>query len=242
MNITKQNFSELESEPSWLITKVLRLILTIFTFIMLVLFYSMPILFYMENYFDAIVALIFIPVYYLVLTLLIVKLIEHILKVKPTAIEYIIVDKIGVHYHRLDGEIESVFYKNLERSPLGIVYDIYPRTVALSTAPALLIVRINRLEHAINFRKTDLFYSYYTKNHRALLAHFIKGVKIFRPDLRISSSVYSEFCIDEKTMQFNKRLYWKTIAMVLVFLIIVIICIELYMKYRFGSSLLNPKE
>ena len=70
------------------------------------------------------------------------------------------------------------------------------------------------------------------KNKHLLYVHFINGIRTFRPDLKIDPIVYSDYCIDEKTLQYdrNKRKGFLRetfiigiIAFILIFLLFIIL-------------------
>ena len=58
------------------------------------------------------------------------------------------------------------------------------------------------------------------------------GIKIFRPDLVIDSEIYSEYCIDPETFEFQRAKFNKDMRMIFSFMIVVFVAAVVYANYR----------
>lgn len=88
--------------------------------------------------------------------------------------------------------------------------------------------------HKENFKGGHIFYM--IANSKALIGKCLEMLAYHRPDLKIDPLLFSTFFIDKKTFAFERQRYLRTWMMVAVFIIIVLVLIEFYMDYRFGSS------
>src|SRR5690606_35898280 len=198
MRITnKDSFPEIRSEPAWLRTWMIRLVFVGIFGLLIGLFYVTPLLFYVDGTLDAEEIIRFGIFYYPILAWISFLTIRYFKRIRGNAVRHITVNREGIFYEKLNGEVESLRYSQLERSNAGVVVDVFSETL-YQYGPTELRVFVNRKEQSVLFG-TDAGYSYYSGNSRALRSHFIQGIKLFRPDLRIAQWVYSNFYINPET-------------------------------------------
>lgn len=70
------------------------------------------------------------------------------------------------------------------------------------------------------------------KNRYDLIGHFLKGVQMFRPDLKINPEVYKDFYLDEKTLRYTPE-NLKSDMKVKIITIAVVILVILAFRYFF---------
>lgn len=232
---TKDTFPEIRSEPNWFWTWCIRILFLVIFGPLIILLYTIPLAFYMDGSMDASGLSAFGLIYYPFLIWMSYLAIRYMRRIKGNAIKYIRVNRNGVFYKRINGTEEMLLYEQLDIGPAYIVHDVFPKT-GFRYSPTVLKVFLNGAERIVQFH-TDAAYSYYSGNRRLLRSHFIRGVALFRPELRIAPSVYSEFFIDPETYRFDKKAYWKTIVAVIILISIIVVSIVCYTKYRFGNAL-----
>src|SRR5690606_32602440 len=154
------------------------------------------------------------------------------------------VNREGIFYDQMDGTVESLLYNQLEVSSDDMIaYDVFigsnlVHTGTTTYSQTFLKVFLKGNQQKVRFFHPDVVYSYYARNSRLLRSHFIQGITLFRPDLRIAPNVYTEFFVHPQTFEFDKKEHWKAIVFAIIFIILLFIGIEWYMKYRFGDSLI----
>lgn len=244
MNIfTSDNFSEIRSEPNWFWTWFIRILFLGLFGSLIVLIYAIPLAFYIDGTIDGEELWAFGVIYYPIIIGMSYLLLRYIKRVKGNAVGHIKVNREGVFYEKMNGTVESLLYKQLEASSSYIVYDVFIGSRVIHTGNTLyrqtfLKVFLKDGEKTLRFFHPDMAYSYYAGNSRLLRSHFIQGIVLFRPDLRIAPNVYTNFFIHPETYEFDKKAYQKTIAATIIFIILIFAGIECYMQYRFGNSLL----
>ena len=72
------------------------------------------------------------------------------------------------------------------------------------------------------------FNSVFVKNKYSLIAHFLKGIKLFRPDIIINADIYKDFYLNENTLdfvpeQFKKDIYMKGVVFGIIALLFIIV-------------------
>src|SRR5690606_15810500 len=165
-------------------------------------------------------------------------------RIRGNAVRHITVNSKGVFFEKINGTVEPLLYSQLEISSNdNIVYDVFIGSNLIYTGntnyrQTFLKVFLKGNEQKVHFFHPNVAYSYYARNSRLLRSHFIQGITLFRPDLRIAPNVYSEFSIHPQTFEFDKKEHWKAIVFAIIFIILLFIGIEWYMKYRFGDSLI----
>lgn len=239
---TKDNFPEIRSKPDWLRTWLIRVMFALVLGLLCISFYIVPILFYMDGTVKGSEIVTFSIFYYPIIIWLSYLGIKYMKGLRGNAIRHITINKNGVFYEKINGTTDSLLYKQLGRSPRFVRYDISTKTIRRIApyyfGPTVLIAYVDGEEKIINCSGTDAGYSYFAGNYRELRNHFIQGVKLFRTDLAIAPQVYSEFYIHPETFEFERKAYWKTIVIAIIFILLVFLAIESYMLYRFGRGLI----
>ncbi|RMX07934.1 hypothetical protein D8I35_02070 [Corticibacter populi] len=130
----------------------------------------------------------------------------------------IVVDASGIHYQYSNGDTEALLYQDLVRTYEGF-HDV--RTQTIHRGPTLLTVCLPSKDGGRpEFRVVEFGLDFQiTTNRLELLGHFIRGIQTFRPDLRVSSQVFSAFFIDEHSYLPQRKkilqVYLAAIAVVL---------------------------
>lgn len=243
-HLTNDNFHEVVSEPDWGITCCIRAVMFFLLGFLVLGFYFVPLLFYTDGTIDQEQLLVFGMFYYPLLIVLSYFVVRFLKRRKRKSVRHIKVNCEGIFYELLDGTEESLRFDQLEVSSEDyIVYDVFidsklRYTGNTTVRQVFLKVFINGKKHKVRDFQPDLGYSYYARNSRILRSHFLRGIALFRPDLRIDPYIYSEFSIDPDTYEFDKKGYWKAIILATLFVILIYMGIEWYMKYRFGISII----
>lgn len=240
---TKDNFPEIKSEPDWFITWVIRVAFLLLFGSLAILLYFIPIAFYIDGTIDGGELSSFGLIYYPIILGMTYLAVRYLKRIKGNAVRHITVNRHGVFYKKLNGMVESLQYSELEKSTGPDVYDVFIGSRLIPTGETIfrqtfLNVFLKGYEQKVQVFHLDVGYSYYARNSRLLRSTFIQGIVLFRPDLRIAPNIYTEFSIHPETFEFDKKEYWKMVAIAIIFIIIVFIGIEWYMKYRFGDSLI----
>lgn len=243
-NFTKDNFHEIKSEPNWLATWCIRFLFFSLLGLIVLLFYFLPILFFIDHTIDGDQLFAFGLIYYPLLIVLTYFAIRFLKRRRRKSVRHITVNREGIFYEFLDGTEDSLPFTHLEPSPNDhIVYDVFIDSKLQFTGEntyrqAYLKVFLKGNEQKVRPFHPDLGYSYYARNSRLLRSHFIRGIALFRSDLRIDPFVYSEFSIHPETFEFDKKRYRTGIILAIIVIVLLFIGIEWYMQYRFGNSLL----
>jgi len=240
--INKNNFPEVKSEPQWILTWTVRILLIVLGASIILLIFLIPWLFYIDGSIDFTAFITFSVFYYPIIIWLMWRALRYLKRVRNNANRHITINNEGLIFEKLNGNFEHLKYIQLEKSSES-KYDVFvdvDRFFANGVwyRNVYLTVFINGQKRRIHSFHPDMAYSYFTKNKRLMRSHFILGIALFRPDLQIDPLVYSEFLIDPETFEFRKKEYWKTLIFASIFLILTFLGIELYMKYRMGDSLI----
>src|SRR5690606_19951874 len=200
-NFTKDNFHEIKSEPNWLVTWCIRFVFFPLLGVLVLSFYFVPVLFYTDGSIDGEQLLAFGMIYYPLLFVLSYFVVRFLKRRKSKSVRHIKVNCEGIFYELIDGTEESLRFDQFEISSNDhIVYDDFidsklQFTGANTHPQAYLTVFLKGNEQKVRPFHPDLGYSYYARNSRFLRNHFIRGIALFRSDLRIDPFVYSEFSI-----------------------------------------------
>ncbi|MEC4053606.1 hypothetical protein VSP10_12495 [Myroides odoratimimus] len=222
MKYTSDTFPELVTLTNPKLTLLVRIVFLLFTTFLLVLLYLLPFAL-INDYTDSTEFYILIGIYTLLFTYGIYKFIKEYKKKNTTVIQKIIVNKLGIQYHKLNGEIEYLLYKDLNKSKQPYSKDIFTKTIGVNiSSKTVLKVLYNQQERIVSFQNTDIFYTSISTNSRELRQHFLQGVTLYRPDLRIADSVYTDFFINPSSFEFDKKGYKKTMIIALIISIIIL--------------------
>src|SRR5690606_23727209 len=226
---TKDNFPEIKSEPNWFWTWCIRIVFFPLFGSLVLCFYITPVLFYVDDMIEGGQLFAFGIIYYPIVIWLSYIAVRYLKHIKSKAARHITVNREGIFYDQIDGTVESLLYSQLEKSSDDFnIYDIFIGSNRVYTgtttySQTFLKVFLKGNEQKVRFFHPDVAYSYYARNSRLLRSHFIQGVTLFRPDLRIAPHVYSEFSIHPETFDFDKKEYWKAIVIAIIFIILVFI-------------------
>lgn len=236
MNKSKHNvqFSSLTSQSNPIVTWLLRIVFVPIFAAIPILLYALPALFVIESpplFSSQTNEIIFLIVSYLLLTRLGWFVIQYFKKISSKAVTQIEVDEKGVHFKNFNVTTSTVLYQDLTHSDNPYTKDIH--TESLYKGPVLLKVFwrspetgkiINR---SISF-DTDIFYGHYTSNKSDLIGRFLLGVRLFRPDLKVCDTVYSNFYIHRETFAFDRKNHRKVMVGSAIFVSIIVYLIYLY--------------
>ncbi|MDM1396101.1 hypothetical protein HX049_02760 [Myroides odoratimimus] len=216
MKYTSDAFPELTTLTNPKLTLFVRIVFLLFISFFLLLLYLIPFAL-INEYTNNTGAYILIVLYTLLLTYGVYKFITEYKKKSPHFIQKIVVNELGIHYHKINGEIEHLLYKDLNKSKQPYSKDIFTKTIGVNvSSKTVLKVFYNHQERTVSFQNTDIFYTYLSTNSRELRQHFLQGVTLYRPDLKIADSVFADFFIQPNTFEFDKKEQKKTMIIALI--------------------------
>lgn len=165
---------------------------------------------------------------------------------KTAAYTNVKIDDSGIHYYnKLNGKtVKQYAWKDFEKTPGKNEYDVVRHTTSGYVNNARISAdwvlwwfkegdRIR--SHQENFKGGHPLYM--IQNSKALIGKCLQMLTYYRPDLKIDPLLYSTFFIDKKTFTFERQTYIKTWAAALVLIVIILILIDCWTKYRFGYTL-----
>jgi hypothetical protein len=94
------------------------------------------------------------------------------------------------------------------------------------SSKTVLAINYKQTKREIGFQITALFSNSYITNSSALRTKFIQGVALFRPDLTINQTVYTNFYIDPNTFSYDRKSHNK--VLILSILLVVTILFIIY--------------
>ncbi len=227
-------FSPLRSQPNPIVTLILRIVFVPLLIAIPVIFYALPALFVMETppiFSTQADEIIFVIITYFILTGMYWYGFQYLKKIGSRAVVQIEVNQTGVHYEHYNGTISSVLYQDLDYSDNYYIKDLH--TVSLYKGPTLLKAfwmnpnTGKATTHTITF-DTDIVYGKYTGNKSDLIGRFILGVHLFRPDLTVCDTVYSNFYINRDTYAFDKKSHLKVMIGAAIAIIVIVYLIYLF--------------
>ncbi|GAA3741761.1 hypothetical protein GCM10022422_26870 [Flavobacterium ginsengisoli] len=234
----KENFPRISSERNNTATVVIYLLFGLLCLAMLSLFVGVPLSIQLEhNSSLSNREMIFDLIYFPLLLWGIWGLYKNYERQKHKKVILIAVDQDGLHHHQFNGTVQSILYKDLERSKEAYVSDI-DRKIGTKYSPGYIFGFKNGVKVPLHFSTAENGLSYIPKNRNQLIAHFLQGAALFCPHIKISPAVYAENFINPKTFEFDKRAQRKTYFIALILIIIILVAIDLFIKYTKGFSLL----
>lgn len=234
----KENFPKISSERNLALTIVVFTLFGVLCIAMLALFAGIPLSIQLEhNSHLSTGEIIFNLIYFPLLLLGIWVLYKNYKRQKLKKVISISVDQYGVHHHQFDGSVQSILYKELEHSIEDYVSDI-DRRIGTKYSPSYIFGFKDGKRIPIHFSKPDNGMTYIPKNEYQLIGHFLQGIVLFCPHLKISQVVYADYFINPATFEFNKKAQRFTYLMTFIFLIVILILIDLFTKYTKGFSIL----
>ncbi|WP_407484122.1 hypothetical protein [Elizabethkingia meningoseptica] len=169
--------------------------------------------------------------FFIILAALCGALIYDRIRLKNRIISYFIVNDQGILYFSKNGQlVKETLYKDLAKSPDYYSKDIFSTSAGTGKYSSFrmnLVVYKKNKDNSVNKIYVDLN-SIALKNKYHLIGHFLKGIRLFRPELSIAPHVYKDFYLNEKTLDFApeirrkdfgiKALIWCIIAMLFIIL------------------------
>lgn len=233
MLYTREKFPEISSEPSQFWTWFIRITFAVIIGMILLGFFCIPLLLYLEKEFYGTGAVLFLLIYYPVLCLVLYLLVKLIIRNKKKAVHSIVVNKEGAFYKKHDGSTEAILYKHLQRSGKNSTKDIFTKSVPVDGHNLIYLkVFYGGREITVDFGRIDVAFGSYAQNHRTLRSHFLHGIKIFRPDLVIDPIVYQHYFINPETFEFEKKAHRNVIIWTIVFVVLLFFGVFFWNLYR----------
>lgn len=109
---------------------------------------------------------------------------------------HIIVDEKGLHHYCNLEILNSIPYADLHANPENGEYDVF-LTEYNESSPSLSIYLFEPVLKKITSMSVNLEIDQVITNGNLLLKNFVKGILIFRPDLKIAPSVLNLFRLEE---------------------------------------------
>lgn len=238
MIYNKENFPEITSERDLTVTVVVYMLFGILCMAMLMLFIALPLSIQLEhNSRLSTGEMVFDLIYFPILFWGIWALYKNYQRQKLKKIISISVDCHGIHHHQYNGIVQSILYTQLENSREIYVKDI-DRKIGTKYSPGYIFGFKEGKQIPIHFSKPDNGMTYIPKNKYQLIGHFLQGVVLFSPHIKISQAVYMDYFINPETFEFNKKGYRLFYVVVFLAVIAIFILIDLFIKYTKGFSIL----
>ncbi len=238
MKYTKDNFSEVSSLPNIPLTLFVYGVFAILAIVFLFSVLAAPLSFQLQHGgHPGWGAILFNLIYYPAVLWGIWALTQSYRKAKRTKVQRISVDRQGIHYHLADGTVETILYQQLERSTEAYTSDI-DRNAGLRYAPGYIFGFMNGKRKRIDFYQKSNGLGYLPQHKYRLIGHFLQGVALFRPDLKVSPSVFAAYYINPETFAYNKAGFRSTVITVIVLIMLLLLAMDLFIKLTKGYSLL----
>jgi len=238
MIYSKENFPKMCSERNTVVTVVMYILFALLCIAMIALFVGIPLALQLEHNSPLSNGeMIFNLIYFPLLLWGSWLLYKNYLHQKQKKVVLISVDQDGLHHQQADGSVHSVLYKELEKSKEDYVSDI-DRKVGTKYSPGYIFGFKNGVKVPIHFSTAENGLSYVPKNKYQLIAHFLQGAVLFCPHIKISPAVYADSFINPKTFEFDKKAQRLTYFIAFVLVIIILLAIDLFIKYTKGFSML----
>ncbi|WP_123907084.1 hypothetical protein [Flavobacterium johnsoniae] len=239
MIYNKENFPRISSQRNLTATILVYIMFGFLCMAMLALFIGIPLSIQLEhNSHLSNGEMIFNLIYFPILLWVIWAFYKNSYKrQKLKKIILISVDQFGIHYHQYDGIVQTLSYKQLEHSTEAYVSDI-DRKIGTKYSPGYIFGFKDGKQIPIHFSKPDNGMTYIPKNKYDLIGHFLKGVTLFCPHIKISPAVYADYFINPDTFEFNKKAQIITYILIFLGFLIILIAVDLFTKYTKGFSIL----
>ena len=143
--------------------------------------------------------------FFIILASLACLLIYDTINNKNRRISWYKINNLGVlFFNKEDQLIQQILFRDLTKSPDIYGKDIYSKSSGsgkYSSFRMNICIFEKDANGQVRNRIVD-FNSVFAKNRYRLIAHFLKGIKLFRPDLTINTDVYKDFYLNEDTLDF----------------------------------------
>ncbi|PBJ15906.1 hypothetical protein [Flavobacterium sp. ACN6] len=238
MIYNKENFPKIASQRSLAATIFVYLLFGLLCIAMLALFIGIPLSMQLEHNSQLSTnEIIFNLIYFPIVLWGIWAFYKNYRRQKLKKVILISVDRNGLHHHQYDGIVQSILYKDLEHSAETYVSDI-DRSIGTKYSQGYIFGFKEGKQIPIHFSKPENGLTYIPKNKYHLIGHFLQGVTLFSPHLKISKAVYADYFINPATFEVNKKAQVITYLLVFVLFLIILIAIDLFTKYTSGFSIL----
>src|SRR5690606_13352880 len=190
--LTNDNFPEIKFEPNWFWTWCIRVLFFPLFGLLVLCFYIAPFAFYIDGTIEFGQLSAFGIIYYPIVIWLGYIAVRYLKRIKSKAVRHILVNREGIFYEQIDGTVESLLYSQLEKSSDDFnIYDVFISSNLVYTGTTTLRqtylkVFLKGKEQKVRPFHPDVAYSYYAGNSRTLRRHFIQGITLFRPNLRVA--------------------------------------------------------
>ncbi|WPO90341.1 hypothetical protein [Chryseobacterium sp. HR92] len=201
----RKDFLPLVSKSWGFMTWLTRTLAVLLLLVMFLVLLALPVIICKNIVVLVVVAILYYPA----LVFGLYRFILYQKTARKREVKRIVVDDKGVHYERKNGTIDSILYDDLEKYHLENEYD-----VSLSPRNKIYVLKVkyNNSVTDVDFDGVDAGYNSYIVNLKALQRRYIQGIVYFRPDLRISPSVYTTYNINPVDFTFDKKKYWTELA------------------------------
>mgnify|MGYP006203283929 CR=1 FL=1 len=122
--------------------------------------------------------------------------------------------------------------------PVDVLVTIDDRKIGTKYSPGYIFGFKNGKKIPIHFSNPENGMTYIPKNKYHLIGHFLKGITLFCPHIKISQAVFADYFINPATFEVNKKAQVITYLLVFVLFLIILIAIDLFTKYTSGFSIL----
>ena len=206
MDITKTNteipFPSVESKINWWATSILQITFFGILLFFFCLFVLGPVYGIYKRGWDSMLSAALVC--WTISLLILIPVIRYYIIKRKKAAHKIVVNGSGILFYNSKNEIvEQILYTELCSSKQD--FDIYTVTTVRSSIVPLLEVTLKSEKKENETRRIDMNLPLQVvKNKFTLYAHFMHGISVFRPDLKIDSMVLRTFSIDPDTWKVNK--------------------------------------
>lgn len=238
MIYNQENFPKVYSKRNVGATIAIYILFGLLCIAMLALFIALPLSIQLEH--NSLLSngeMIFDLIYFPLLFLGIWALYKNYQRQRQKKITLISVDRNGLHHHQFDGKIQSVLYKDLEVSSEAYISDI-DRKMGTKYSPSYIFGFKDGKRIPIYFSTAENGLSYLPKNENQLIAHFLQGVILFCPQIKVSQAVFANYFINPTTFEIDKKAQRITYLIAFILIVIILLAIDLFLKYAKGFSLL----
>ncbi|MDR2223430.1 MAG: hypothetical protein LBE34_11935 [Flavobacteriaceae bacterium] len=226
--MTKENFQPLYATNNLTLTRLLRLTFFLISLLFILPLYSIPLLL-MDDITNSGINSIYYALYIVILTYLLYQLIKSIQKANKNSISNLMVDKEGLHYTFLNKNTEDILFKDLLPYKQSYTADILTRTEGIGASSKTVLMAHHKQQlRKLSFQNTFIFSNQYITNSGALRAHYIQGITLFRPDLKIDPSVFTNFHIHPQTFAYNQKDLKKALLLSIIFICVILSIIYYY--------------
>ena len=200
---TEDLFPSIESKTNRFFTFILQATFFLIIFLFFCIFGLGPVYGIYKRGFDA--TLPVLSICWGILLLILIPSINHYLIKRKRVARKIVVDSTGLLFYDSQNEIvEQILYTALRPSKQN--FDIYTVSPTGSGIVPLLEVIINQEKQEEATKRIDMNLPLHVvRNKFDLYAHFMRGISVFRPDLKIDPTALRSFSIDPVTWEVSKK-------------------------------------